>query len=568
MKKYWWWGIIIVFLLAVFSLRVFRLTDSPPSPYWEEVALGYDAYSLALTGKDHHGMSLPVVAFESFGDWKPSGYFYALVPFIKTFGLNVFAIRLPSVIAGIGIVAGMGVLTWQLTERLKPAQRQWLMLLSMFIAAISPWLIQFSRAAWEVNLAALFILWGVVFGQQAISTKQKQKLRFLWLCLSVLLLFAAMYTYHVARILAPGLGLVMAWQFFQQDIRARRKNIWLVGYILPLFLTAALLRPFANAIGTPVLGQRVAETSIFSDISVIQESNRLKELNGNSLLARAMYHRYVLFGGKIAEQFFSHFNLSFLFVTGDANPRHSTQYFGLFYPFDVVFMLAGAWWAIKYLPKQPKQLLGAWLIFGILPSSLAVGVPHALRILPVAPVFLLTIVLGVWQVIAWLQVATLKVLPSLKRLLILWPIAAVMLYLLVFAAFYRHLLFVYPQRFAVEWQYGYSQMVAAIEQLREENPDLPIYITREYGRPAMYYWFYTKTDPTLVQQLNSTVKKDQGEYLEFDNLHFVRSLDEVTTTPAIVAGSPGQLAQFKKAEKLTNVPDLAGQVIWSIAVVQ
>ena len=573
MKKIWWWLAIGV-LVGALAIRIFQLTQSPPAPYWEEVALGYDAYALLKTGQDHHGNPWPTVAFESFGDWKPSGYFYALLPFIHWFGLSVFSVRLLSVVAGVGIVAGVGVLICQLAgDRFNQLQRRWLALLALFISALSPWLIQFSRAAWEANLATLLITWGVVFGWQAVVTEQQQKRRFVWLLLSIASLFGAMYSYHSARILAPALGLLIGWLFIRQDWQGRMKNVWLVGYILPLFMTAFLLRPFTEALGTPALSQRLAETSVFSDLAVIEESNRLRALQGDSLLSRVIYHRYLLFGGEVASQFFSHFTLDFLFITGDANPRHSTQYFGLFYPFEVVFLLVGAGWALRHLSTRQKQLLSTWLIFGILPAAMTRTTPHALRILPAAPVFLLAITLGAWQVLAWLKKETGRVWPLLKKRPIIWPTSLVIVYLLFFAAVYRHLLTVYPQRYATEWQYGYQQLVETVEKLRLENPDLPVYITREQGRPAMYYWFYTQTDPVLVQQANEGVKKDQGEFLEFANLHFVRSLDEVSATPAIVAGSPGEIMRFQQLAKpqpqanLTVVTDLAGQAIWSVAVI-
>lgn len=536
MKKHAWWVSVIVLLFVAAAIRLFHLTQSPPSPYWEEVALGYDAYSILLTGKDHHGHSWPVMAFESFGDWKPSGYFYALLPFLKTFGLSVFSVRLPSVVAGVGIVAGMGVLMWQLTaKQVKDHQRRHLAVLAIFLAAISPWLIQFSRAAWEVNLATALILWGVIAGWQSIVTVQKKKYRFVWLIVSIVFLFAAMYTYHSARILAPILGLTIGWQFLQQDLRAKRKNIWLVGYIFPLFLVAFLLRPFTAALGTPVLNQRLAETSVFSDLSVIEASNELRTLHNNSPLSRLMYHRYVLFGGQVASQFFSHFKLDFLFLSGDVNPRHSTQYFGLFYPFEIVFMLVGAVWVLQHFTRAQKQLLGAWLVFGILPAALTKTAPHALRILPTAPIFLLATAIGAWQVFNWFQTLAEQHWSGLKRISALWLLGLIGLYLISFAAFYRQLLFVYPQQFASQWQYGYESMIQAVENFRSQQPDLPVYITREQGRPAMYYWFYTKTDPALVQQANLTAKKDQGEFLEFQNLHFVNSLAEITIRPAITA---------------------------------
>ena len=99
MKRKSFFYLILIILLAG-TLRFYNLADNPPAPYWEEAALGYDAYSILKTGKDFHGNNWPLVAFESFGDWKPSLYFYAVVPAVAGFGLNTFAVRFPSAAAG------------------------------------------------------------------------------------------------------------------------------------------------------------------------------------------------------------------------------------------------------------------------------------------------------------------------------------------------------------------------------------------------------------------------------------------------------------------------------------
>ncbi|MCC6711150.1 MAG: hypothetical protein IT416_02235, partial [Candidatus Pacebacteria bacterium] len=111
-----------------------------------------------------------------------------------------------------------------------------------------------------------------------------------------------------------------------------------------------------------------------------------------------------------------------------------------------------------------------------------------------------------------------------------------------------HLLNVYPKLYGHEWQVGYQQMVEAVTKLQRDNPDLPVYITRERGRPAMYYWFYTKTDPEEVQFANQVVKKDQAEFLEFKNIKFINTLNEVTKTPAITANFANETWLVKVTE--------------------
>ena len=59
----------------------------------DEALAGYDAYSILLTGKDHHGHFLPIT-FQAFNDWIAHSFVYQIIPFIKILGLSVFSIRL------------------------------------------------------------------------------------------------------------------------------------------------------------------------------------------------------------------------------------------------------------------------------------------------------------------------------------------------------------------------------------------------------------------------------------------------------------------------------------------
>lgn len=528
---------LISITILAFGIRVYQVTSSPPAPYWEEVALGYDAYSILKTGKDHHGNPYPLVAFESFGDWKPAGYFYAIIPFIKLLGLNVLAIRLPSVLAGTMIVAIIGWLVYLLTDHFAEKKRQWLALISMLLATISPWLIQFSRAGWEVNLATLLLLLGIVCGWQSVGQKNNQVKAWALVGAS-LFLVASMYVYHSARVIAPLLGLFFGFRYLIFYLKHGKQPlptlmIQLVGFAGLLLI---LLWPFIQAWGTPVLAQRVAETTILNDVSIIEQSNQFKNLYSNAWWTKFIFHRWWFYLAVITGQFLSHLSLSFLFIAGDEIARHSSQYFGLFYPFEILFLLVGSFLLLQKFSLEKKLFLIFWLVVGVLPAAISRPVPHALRILPIAPAMIFLVTIGLWQTYQFLTndfICLFKKIKQIRKYLL--NIVFVSIYLLAFISFYRHLLVVYPQKYGHEWQVGYQQMVADLEKIRSDYPDLPVYITREQGRPAMYYWFYTQTDPKLVQAANLTVKKDQGEFLEFEKVKFVNSLNEVIDTQAITA---------------------------------
>ena len=96
------WVLVLIVLLGFF-LRTWKLGSNPPGLYWDEVSLGWNAYSVLKTGFDEHGRFLPIDTFFAFGDYKPPLYIYAAVPSIWLFGLNEFAVRAPSVAAGVAL---------------------------------------------------------------------------------------------------------------------------------------------------------------------------------------------------------------------------------------------------------------------------------------------------------------------------------------------------------------------------------------------------------------------------------------------------------------------------------
>jgi hypothetical protein len=574
---------LLILCLAAF-LRLYQLTSVPPSPYWEEVALGYDAYSISQTGFDHHGNFLPLVAVESFGDWKPSGYFYALVPIIKLFGLNLWSVRLPSTISGILITLGVGVLLTEFlkTSRVNATVKKWLPIMGMWVAAVSPWAIQFSRAGWEVNLATCLILWGIINCLAAISNSNKFRLfQFLW---GSILLILSMYTYHAARIVAPllGLGLITLWiSNFKNEsptIWLKLKS-WFSAYWKALLISSLcalfLLWPLIISLGKKETSQRFSETSIFSNLDIIQESNFRKERAGNTVLARFFYHRYILFGREVIINYIKHFDLGFLFLHGDRNPRHSIQYMGQLYHIEFVFLLLGIYWIFKNWRKEHGLLL-FWLGIGILPAAITNASPHALRILPTLPVWIILISLGLLalgELLSEFLTSFIKLNKSLFWLL--YVLVVVVIYLGEFTMFWRFYSHVYPARYDQEWQFGYQNMISEFEKQRLQNSSYNNqYITREYGRPVMYYFFYTQANPAIVQSVEPNMPQDQGELLEYQQLKFINNINTGVNVPALVAASPDQLNSFKAAfpqyqvNILKEIDNLKKEPIWIIFTVE
>jgi len=443
---------LIAVLILAAVLRFYHLGSNPPSPYWEEAALGYDAYSILKTGKDFHGNSWPLVAFESFGDYKPSLYFYATVPSVVIFGLNTFAVRFPSALFGTLTV----LLVYFLIKDKRTA------LIASLLLAISPWHLQLSRAGFEANLGLFLLVLGV-FWSPALAL--------------------SMFAYHANRILAPLLFLVLA-------ATGRIKNFWRSSLV---FLV--LILPILWQFNSPVIRQRFSETSAFTTLEPIIKSNQLIAADGGGIIARLIHHRFWQYSQIFLTNYFSHFNFNYLFLQGDANPRHSIQTVGGLYLIEAPFLLYGLLQSLKKRTKTDLMLL-AWLFLAPIPAALTLASPHALRSL---------------AMLIPLTIFTARGVIRFKKIFFIILILEFSRYLYLYHQ-------VYPNQWASQWQSGYREMVQYVDANKDKYNQ--IYITRSLGRPSIYYWFYTKTDPRLVQAVNNSVPKDQGEYLEFGKIKF------------------------------------------------
>lgn len=503
--------LLLLIIIFGFAFRFFGLNQIPASPYWEEAALGYDAYSILKTGKDHHGHPFPLVAFESFGDYKPSLYFYILVPFIKVFGLNPFAVRLPSTIAGTLTI----LFVYMISKYLHPSKK--IPLLSALLVAFSPWAIHFSRVGFEVNAATMLLTLGILFG---VKSSQKGW----WLILSSITLAFSMYAYHSLRIIAPLMGMALLMYSW-------KKTSWLQK-ITSLIIALLLILPIIFAFNDPAVTHRFAETSVFSQSNAVIFSNQLRAVHGNSFISRIIYHRYWFYGKEILGHYLQHFNPKFLFWTGDGNPRHGFKPFGLLYLFQLVVLPLGCVATYKH---RKYALIIFWITIVPIAAALALPTPHTLRVLPMMPALALISALGIFKLI------------RINHKLI-WVVAAIWV---MQGSWWLHQYFThYADLSAPDWQYGYQQVVAYTESVKDKYNH--IYFTRNFGRPAMYVMFYGHYDPRHIQSLEKTTPKDQSEFLSLDQYVFTDDLSKAEPGSLVVSSFKPEYGTFKFTVHIPN----------------
>jgi 4-amino-4-deoxy-L-arabinose transferase-like glycosyltransferase len=311
----------IVVLAAV--LRLTGLDRIPQSPDWDEVAFGYNAYSILKTGRDEFGVRFPL-AFKSFGEYKTPLYIYSTVPVFALFGMNLYTLRLFSAVSGVVGVIAAYLLTRQLgrdaVETLKRRRGTGsaetdvnpvgIALTSAFLLAVSPWHLQFSRMAFE-SMTAIIVLntLGTLFFLKGMRN-------FRWLTASAVCFAVAMYGYHGTRVFTPLLAVYLA----VTHIRTLLNRKILVPAGIAVVVGLVVLAPLLPVLTSDESRQRLVVTSpFFQQKTMLAETfaKLSQDLKTGDRLGQVFDNRRLVWATKFIEGYASHFSLRWLFVTGD-----------------------------------------------------------------------------------------------------------------------------------------------------------------------------------------------------------------------------------------------------------
>lgn len=484
----------VLFLATI--LRGWNIS-SFPSLNPDEAALGYNAYSLLLTGKDEHRQAWPL-HFKSFGDYKPGGYVYLTLPFIKVLGLNVLATRLPNLILSVLTV----YLLYQLVLLLSKSKV--LALYSSMVLAINPWHIHFSRGAWESSTALFFIIFGLfLFYSYILNLKS----RFLYF--AVLSFVASLYVYHSARLVTPLIVLFLSISNFSVLIANYKKLILTV--LFGILITSPVVISFLNNGGTSRFGG-VGLTADYGPISRSEEL--LNQDNSTALFHRIIHNKRLLYFLSWGEKYTSHFDPNFLFINGDEVPRSKSPEMGQFYLLELSFLILG----IVYLIRRSyflnlKSFVFSFLFIAPIASSLTFQAPSALRALPMTIPLSIIIALGLYQYTVWIH--------KIKKMK-LFGICVVGACYMYSNAYFISAYFVHaPKRYPYAWNSGFDQVVPYINQ--QKNNYKNIYLTNKYDQPYILYLFYSHYPPRQIQSQIILTKPDRFGFStvrQIDNIYF------------------------------------------------
>jgi hypothetical protein len=543
------WLLVGVVALG-FLLRFWQLGKYPVGFTPDEASFGYDAYSLLKTGKDQWGSSWPI-SFRSFGDFKLPVYTYLTIPSVAVFGLNEFAVRLPSAIIGV-----LAILATYLASGILFKDKR-VALLAALLLAISPWHLSLSRGAFEANLTVFFMALGVWVFHKGLSNRR-------WLVVSALMLGINLFTYHSARLVTP-LVLFILFLVNRRELGVEKfKNIgqvvlqnWLPVIIFVFLLMLAFSTIFTGS------GARAADITIFNPTDKWESvfNTRYGAVFGGLPYGLAVFFHNKVFDvfSRFIVAYSTYVSPQFLFTQGAGEWTYGmVAGWGVLYLVEFLFVAASFWFLAKegFGKSKPLTFLVCWMLVGFIPAALTKGPGYAgNRAAVVMPAIQMFSAFGAVLLFDFLA-------RRIYRYLLLFVYSFILLVSLIF--FLEAYRFVAPRLGADGMLYGRKEALAYI--IQNEDKYNEIIVSRNLSEPQIYVAFYTKYDPLTYQKASREWLKykevgvpfvDQlGEYhlgkYVFKNINY---MDDSKIPNVLIVGKPSEFPQDMAPTYLVKYPN-------------
>ena len=482
----------IIFFIAVL-FRFIDLGSYPAGFHIDEASLGYNGYSLLLTGKDDNGNSFPLY-IDMFGDNRPSGYHYLTMVPIAFFGLTEFATRFPGALFGSLTVFSIYFLAQVIFKNRAVS------LLSAFLIAFSPWHIALSRASSEAIVALFFIILGFSLLLHGLSENKRKFI--VW---GAIFASASYFFYHTPRVFVPLAFLVFAtflFPFWEKEARPIRVKILLVFVFLS---SLVLCLVFFVRGGTG----RYSQVNIFNNFEteffIWQEIQEDVLAHSPRYLSRLVHNKFTNNLSVFADNYFDYFSGDFLFSKGGLPIWYSIPRVGLVYLIEFPLILYGLYWLLKSNNKMHKLPI-LWLVIAPVVAAITMDdIPNINRSIIMIPALELIAAVGFYRLVGNFN----------KKKVLFVGIFGMLFFGNVFYFGYQYFVNAKVHR---PWyrNNGFSEMMRVVN--KNYNKYDAIVISKFQGGIYPLVLFYSKYSPKTYQEEGSTKNKD---YTGFGKFFFV-----------------------------------------------
>ncbi|MDP2638379.1 MAG: glycosyltransferase family 39 protein [Candidatus Levybacteria bacterium] len=387
-KKFTYILLGIIFFIAVL-FRFVNLSSYPAGFHIDEASLGYNGYSLLLTGKDDNGNSFPLY-IDMFGDNRPSGYHYLTIVPIVFFGLTEFATRFPAALIGSLTVFAMFFLASVIFNN------KAISLLSALLIAVSPWHIVISRASGEAVVALFLIITGFSLLLQGLMENKNKPI-----ILGAILVSISYFLYHTPRVFVPLVftGLI---SFLYPLWKGRGKFLYAKILTVVIFLCGiTLLLVFVIKGGTG----RYSQVNIFNNFEtnffISQERQEDALANSSAYISRIVHNKITNYLRVFSDNYLNYFSGSFLFSKGGLPLWYNVPRMGLMYIIELPFLIFGAYVLIKSRNLMHKLPI-LWLVIAPVVAAITMDdIPNVNRAIVMIPALEIIVAVGLFNAVAY-----------------------------------------------------------------------------------------------------------------------------------------------------------------------
>ena len=339
----WDLAFLIVIIVGIL-LRILFLNRFPAGLNCDEASVSYNAFSILNTLSDRYGNFLPVY-MPAFGGGQSVLLTYLTIPFVKVFGLNVFATRLPmAIISSISLIIFYKILKYtEYDDKIK--------IFALLFFALNPWHIMKSRWGLDCNIFPDIMLFAIFFLIKYFYSSDKKvdnKLDSKYLYLAFGFIAISAYSYATSYVALTIFCIIL----YVYGIKTKTINIKqiFISVLIVLIITWPLI---------------VFIIINFFDLPEV----RLPFCTIPRLANNRMSRQSILSSDNILITFIMNIfaTLKLLIIQQDGLYWNNVSGFGMYYLFSFPFLVVGLYEYIRNSKNRAKadNIFLLWLVSGI-----------------------------------------------------------------------------------------------------------------------------------------------------------------------------------------------------------
>ncbi len=380
--------------------------------------------------------------------------------------------------------------------------------LIFFVFNFSPFFIHMSpQAGLEQTFSLLFL---IISFYSFISIKNNFWKNLLFMIFS----FLSFNSYMGIKPLFPFLLITI----FQTEVFLKNKALFFkkipINIIKSIAIFLLLMMPIILNSDNQLFNKRLRDEIIPLNTSYLENVvwfERLTTNTENNFLKKIISNKATVIINEFLKKYFEAFNLKYLFVTGDPHPIYGTNIYGIFYLWQMFFLIYGFILSFSKIPKELNLILIFLTLISPLGLSLSKNPPTiVLRAITIFIPYSFYIAFGIYQFIESVN----------KKYKIDKKILNLSFIFLIFLSFI-HFFFLYQLRIKVlsseQWHLGEKKLFEKILNDKNlKNKKITI-INAEPKETFLLYAFYHLDDAFLIKE------KLQKNLYQDKNIYFIKN---------------------------------------------